>query len=72
MIVLLSIVVLDICLLETFPLGWDDPKWIADKLEIQSFVAIRTLVRRCYVRNLDGLDIIFVWLFLLIWKFIND
>ena len=63
--IVLSILVLDICLLETFSLGWDNPKWIAEKLKIQSCDAIRTLVRRYYGRNLDGLDIIFVDFFFL-------
>ena len=61
--IVLSIVALDICLLETFPLGWDNPKWTADKLRIQSCDTIRTLVRRCYGRNLDDLDIFFFRLF---------
>ena len=74
---MIVLVVLDICLLETFPLVWDNTKWTADKLKIQSCDATHTLVRRCSGRNLDGtpldgLDIIFVRPFFFTWKFIND
>ena len=72
---MIVLVVLDICLLETFPLGWDNPKWTADKLKIQSCDAIRTLVRHCYERNLHlnrWSSQIFVRIFFLTLKCIND